>query len=274
MTLPEGYERIGGTPDVSAFGWSGVSALLARALREHGSLRAWAGSLADAEPLEGRGTVLAVDAPAPGPDGHPRWAVRSYLRGGAMAAWLGDRYLRVGTSRPEHELRASCAIRDRGVPTPAVVAGAVYRAHPFHYRADLITELVPSSVDLAAALWGGPGGDPLGDPTKALRASGALLARTAAAGIYHPDLNAKNIVLRTGSPRLTAHLIDLDRCRVRRRPRSSDEQAMRARLERSLQKHATRTGVPLTEAQLRALEQGIREGGSARPPSDAPGKTP
>lgn len=266
MKLPEGYERID-TPGASAFVWSAAREAVERALEEHGTLRDWAGARTEATRLDGRGTVMAVPALAPGPDGYPRWAVRSYLRGGAVAAWLGDRYLKAATSRPEGELRASWHARARGIPTPAVVAGATYPAGPLYYRADLVTEFVPSSVDLAAALFGPVAGTRVPDPVGALRAAGALLARTAAAGIHHPDLNAKNIVLEADGSPPVAHLIDLDRCRVRRRPRASDEQAMRARLERSLHKHATRAGIALPAGHLHALGAGIEAGRATATPA-------
>jgi 3-deoxy-D-manno-octulosonic acid kinase len=264
--LPEGYERID-TRGASAFVWSAAREPVERALEEHGTLRDWAGALANTTRLDGRGTVRAIDAPAPGPDRHERWAVRSYLRGGAVAAWLGDRYLKTATSRPEGELRASWHTRARGIPTPAIVAGATYPAGALYYRADLVTEFVPSAVDLAAVLFGPVADTRVPDPADALHAAGALLAHTAAAGIYHPDLNAKNIVLEADGSPTTAHLIDLDRCRVRRRPRASDEQTMRARLERSLQKHATRAGIELPETHLQALRAGIEAGRAKATPA-------
>jgi 3-deoxy-D-manno-octulosonic acid kinase len=266
VILPPGYERID-VSGVSAFVWSPAREPVERAIREHGTLRDWAASRPDRDALEGRGTVLAIDAPLPGPDGRPRWAVRHYLRGGAVAGLMGDRYTKTSRPRPRRELQASCAVRRRGVATPAVVAGSTYRAGPFHYRADLITELVPGAVDLAAALFGEERRAGRPDPSEALRAAGVLLGRTAAAGIRHPDLNAKNIVLETGTSPLLAHLIDLDRCRVRRSVRASDERAMSARLHRSLLKHADRLGTALPD--LLPLEDGIEEG-RATPREPAP----
>lgn len=255
--LPRGYERID-VSGVFAFVWSPAREPVERAIREHGTLQDWAASRPDRDALEGRGTVLAIEAPLAGPDGRARWAVRHYLRGGAVADLLGDRYLKTARPRPYRELRASCAVRDRGIPTPAVVAGSMYPAGPIHYRADLITELVPAGMDLAAALFSGRYRAGRPDPSNALRAAGVLLGRTAAAGIRHPDLNAKNIVLETEASSLLAHLIDLDRCRVRRSARASDERTMSARLQRSLLKHADQHGVSVPD--LLALDEGIEEG--------------
>lgn len=269
MTLPAGYEPIQGD-GVEGFAWGPARPWVERALLEHGSLRRWASSLVDGERLAGRGTVLAVSAPVPGPDGHERWAVRRYLRGGQAARVLGDRYLKGRLPRPTRELRAACACRRRGVSTPAAVAGAVYPAGPLHYRADFVTELVPASADLAAVLFGLPEAALESGPTasEALEAAGVLLARTAARGILHADLNAKNIVLTSSEGTVTAHLIDLDRCRVRERARANDASVMRRRLERSLRKHATRTGRTLDDRLWHALERGIERGATSGPRSN------
>jgi 3-deoxy-D-manno-octulosonic acid kinase len=260
VTLPGGYEALDARFG-RAFAWAPARPWAERALSEHGTLRAWADSIPDADRLLGRGTVLSMEAPTPGPDGRARWVARRYLRGGAVAPWLGDRYLRGGEPRPWGELRASVSARARGVPTPAVVAGAIYPAGPLHYRADLVTERVPDAMDLAALLFGLAGTSPV-DPAAALRASGALIARAAAAGLVHPDVNAKNILLRQGTRGPEAYLIDLDRSRLRSTPRpSTDRAAMKARLERSLEKLAAQTGATLTENLREALERGLRDAG-------------
>src|SRR5690606_34777374 len=192
---------------------------------------------------------------AAGPDGRARWAVRHYLRGGAVASWLGDRYLAAGPPRPLWELRASVAARIRGVRTPAVVAGAVYRSGAL-YRADLVTELVPDAVDLAGALFarrspagkgrciggvaaespGAAGAGAEGDRSAALHAAGLLLGHAARSGILHVDLNAKNVLVRATEGGQEAWLIDLDRCRVRAGGGDADAAVMLRRLERSLTK--------------------------------------
>jgi 3-deoxy-D-manno-octulosonic acid kinase len=258
---------------VRVFAWDDACEWAEQALERHGTLAAWAESVPEARRLTGRGTVLVVDAPAPGPDARSRWVVRHYLRGGAVAALLGDRYLDVGTPRPERELEASSAARARGVPTPAVVAGASYRAGGRRYTADLVTELVPDSMDLARVLFEAPAaeGNPLEEapapPSRrdALRASGRLLIRTAMAGVRHADLNARNVVLRQGDDGVEAYLVDLDRGRIRATPRPSDARAMRERLARSLRKLGRAYGSPLGDEDWQALTDGVAEARSEGP---------
>lgn len=258
---------------VRVFAWDDAREWAAEALERHGTLAAWAESASEARRLTGRGTVLVVDAPVRGPDARARWVFRHYLRGGAFAALLRDRYVDVGTPRPERELEVSSAARARGVPTPAVVAGAAYSAGAMRYTADLITEFVPDSMDLATVLFETPStgkgrsDDAPAPPSRheALRATGTLVVRAAMAGIRHADLNARNVVLRADDDGLDAHLVDLDRGRVRSTPRPSDARAMRERLARSLRKLGRDYGRPLGDEDWQALTDGVAAARSEGP---------
>jgi 3-deoxy-D-manno-octulosonic acid kinase len=226
-----------------------------RSVLEGGStLYGWAAAHPEALKMRGRGPVFAVPAPAPGPDSRERWVVRHYRRGGWMAPLLEDRYLAAGGApRPEREARAAASVRARGIPTPAVVAGATYPAGAF-YRSDLVTELIPEAADLADILF-----SPYDGPTPrldALRASGRLVRRLELAGVHHPDLNAKNIVIARREKNVEAHMVDLDRCRVRVRGVAAPAFPMRRRLARSLSKLERLTRQPLTNADWEALALG------------------
>lgn len=213
----------------------------------------WAAAHPEALEMRGRALVFAVPAPVAGPDSRERWVVRHYHRGGWMARLLEDRYLATGSPRPEREARAAAAVRARGIPTPAVVAGVSYPAGAF-YRSDLVTELVPGAADLAEILF-----SPYDGPTprlEALRASGRLIRRLELAGVFHTDLNAKNIVIAGGEGGIEAHMVDLDRCRVRVPGVAVPAFPMRRRLARSLGKLERLTRQPLASADWEALAQG------------------
>jgi 3-deoxy-D-manno-octulosonic acid kinase len=204
----------------------------------------------------GRGELHVVRAAVVGPDRRERWAVRHYRRGGAVASYLGDRYLAVGATRPEVEIRASVEARARGVRTPAVVAGAWYRAGPF-YRADLVTELVPGATTLADALFSAPRG---AAAERSLAAAGRLARELGEAGIGHADLNARNVLEGTDSPAAGPWVIDLDRATVQGRTGIEAARPMLARLERSLRKFGATSGRPLSGAEWAALRAGFEEG--------------
>ncbi|MFW6080038.1 MAG: lipopolysaccharide kinase InaA family protein, partial [Gemmatimonadota bacterium] len=200
----------------------------------------------------GRGPVYRL----PGDEGGDPLVIRHYWRGGAVAALLGDRYLRVSTPRPVRELWTSVAVRARGVATPKVAALGVYPDGVF-YRADLVSVYVPDSVDLAEALFGPEAleGD---DRFAAWRAAGRLVHDLHEAGVVHADLNVKNILLRrsAGSPR--AYVLDLDRCRVHGRVSRRRRARVLRRFRRSVDKWAERTGRPLRLGEVEAFEETAR----------------
>lgn len=240
MRVPEGFVAVSG---VGARGFARPEAAdwVRATLSRWGTLTRASRHEPDALAFTGRGTVRAV--PAPGGDG--RWVVRRYLRGGLVARLLDDRYLRRGSPRPLRETRASEAARARGIPTPAVMAGVIYPSGAW-YRADLVTRYVPDSIDLADFLFrrGRPGSALSADHrAEALRQAGRLARALADAGIYHPDLNARNFLVVEGGSEL--QVLDLDRGRAVSGP--IPLAPMAARLTRSLRKFETTTGVALGE---------------------------
>lgn len=188
--------------------------------------------------------------------------MRHYHRGGAIAGLLGDRYLRLGPPRPLRELRVGRALEERGVPTPGHIGAAVYRSGIW-YRGDLVTRYVPASRDLAAVLFPGrtlkngvegvrPDGAGRGvDAEAAVRAAGRLVRRLHDAGVVHPDLNLKNVLIRGAGEDVEALALDLDGARLVRRVGGRARRRMVKRFWRSARKWRAATGVEL-EPGLRA----------------------
>lgn len=255
MTLPAGLAPAT-APHAWAFAVEEALPWLQEVLASGTTLHDWAAAQEDRRDLAGRGAVYSVPAPASGPDVRTRWVVRHYYRGGAVARWLHDRYLSVGKPRPLAEACAAHEARERGIYTPAAVAGAVYPAGAF-YRADLVTEEIPDAADLAAVIFGD--GPTRLDADACLTAAGRLVRSLERSGLFHPDLNAKNVVLRPAEDGLQAWLVDLDRCCVREKGVPAPAQAMRQRLERSLRKFGRTTGRPLGRPQWAALRAGWEE---------------
>jgi 3-deoxy-D-manno-octulosonic acid kinase len=250
VKLPEGIQEVRGAHGAAAFAAPEVEAWVRGAMERgeqlHGAAAREAQSL-----LHGRGPVPVVSTT------RGQWVVRRYRRGGRVAALLDDRYLRLGLARPLREARASGEIRRRGIPTPRVVAGAVYPDGPF-YRADLMTEYVPDAVDLARLLF--EEDRPPEERVDVLTGVGRLIARTAAAGVEHGDLNAKNVLIETIPGGTIALLLDLDHCHVFPPGLRAAPDEMLLRLERSLRKHGRRTGRPVTTLEWNALNEAARAG--------------
>jgi len=249
--LAEGYEAVR-LPRVEAFAWRPAVAWLREVLRDGARLHDWAGREARAAHV-GRGTVHVVTAPLPGPDGRSRWAVRHYRRGGAVARVVRDLYWGVGRPRPERELEASLHARAQGVPTPAVIAGAVYRVGARGaagaYRADLVTEEIPDARSLASAL-----AVEDAPAREYLQRAGALVRTLARAGLMHPDVSTGNVLLDGGGE---PWVVDLDRARRRPGPSERAGRTMLARLERSLRKLGRAGGTTLGPQEWIALRSGF-----------------
>lgn len=254
MTLPDGYLWAHPRGEgLRAFACSTAGRWLESVLEEGGSLYEWAGRHASTPELVGRGPVQVALAPVEGPDARARWAFRHYHRGGVAAGLLGDRYLRIGETRPVREVRVSAEARARGIPTPAVIAGAAYGSGAA-YRADLVTELVPDVVPLRDALFGPQA---VADATPVLLSAGRLVRTLEDARVLHADLSAGNVLTDVRGGR--SWVVDLDRCRALRTGASLPRRAMRRRLERSLRKLGGMHARPLTPTEWEALRSGFQE---------------
>jgi len=172
------------------------------------------------ETAGGRGTVAFVR------NGGQRWVLRHYRRGGLVARLLGDAYFWTGPDRTRafREWRLLRELRAAELPVPAPVA-ARYQRRGLFYRADLITEELPTRLTLARTLASAP------LDAAAWRAVGACIGRLHARGVHHADLNAHNLLFDDGG---NVYVLDFDRGRIR--PRGRWEQAVLERLQRSLRK--------------------------------------
>ena len=260
--LPAGYEhvRIGHVEGVAA-------AALAPLLREvlaTGALYEFARLRPGAETLTGRQPAYAV--PLPGGDG--RMVVRHNRHGGLLAGLTGDRFLY--PTRAPHEFRISNRLRTAGVPTPQMLAYAVYRSGPFA-RSDVATRMAVPAWDLAKSL---AAADAAGR-RRDLDLTATLLAALSRAGARHHDLNAKNVLIGVLDPpgtggggppggfppagaELRAIVLDVDRVTFGWAPELALAHNLR-RLDRSLRKRRDLFGEPVGDEEIAALARAAAE---------------
>jgi 3-deoxy-D-manno-octulosonic acid kinase len=131
--------------------------------------------------------------------------VRRYRHGGALRYLTGDVFV-TWPPRPFKELAVTEEARRRGVPTVEILAAGIDRVWGPLYRGWLMTRELEGARDLWAVLQEGSG------------AKAALLRQVARAiqsmhrqGIYHGDLNLKNILIRREDGELKAYIIDFDK---------------------------------------------------------------
>ena len=182
--VPAGYTRFV-TPGAEVVAADRCAVAVRRAIGD-ATLYGFAAAHPERRELRGRAAAYAV----PLPDGATRVVVRHSRHGGLLAPMTGDRFL--APTRAPHELATSVRLIEAGVPTPEVIAYAVYPAGGPFRRSDVATSDVAGARDLA---------DVLGDRRSAdlgpvLDATAALLRSLETAGARHPDLNAANVLVR------------------------------------------------------------------------------
>ncbi len=174
--------------------------------------------LLDAAP--GRGTTVFVQGDK------SAYALRHYQRGGLPARFSRDHYIWQGLerSRAWQEWRLLAELHGRGLPVPSPVAARVIH-RGLTYQADIVT------VGLDAR----PLAELLGEKRLSsawLQGIGEGIRRFHNEGVYHADLNARNILLNDAGE---VYLIDFDRGELRK-PAQRWRLANLERLKRSLDK--------------------------------------
>jgi 3-deoxy-D-manno-octulosonic acid kinase len=223
----------------------------------------------DVGPAESVETVQGGREPHPVVNlpGGGRAVVRRYRRGGLLRRL--NRELYFGGNRAFDELRATERARAGGARVPLVIAA---RESPalVGYRAMLATVLIPGARD--AAEWLAAAAD---DARLAmLRDAGRQIGAMHAAGVAHPDINLRNLLVVEGSDGPEAWLIDFDKADVAAQP-VADARRERdiRRLARSVRKLAAPVGVDGWVAMKEGYGPGwpskLRLGRQPPPPPDA-----
>lgn len=174
----------------------------------------------------GRGAAWFVSG---GPAGNAVWVLRHYRRGGMLARFNPDRYLWTGSrrSRPHREFLMLSKLRAADLAVPEPIAARTMRVGVFWIRADLITRAIPYTCPLADRLSSAP------VTMTVWTRIGEQIAALHAFGVWHADLNARNILLDDTD---TPWVIDFDRARFRSATRAGWRYDNLARLKRSLDK--------------------------------------
>lgn len=161
------------------------------------------------------------------PDGAAeRVLVRRIVRGGLIAKLLGD--LHWGMGRPFRELAAVIRARNAGLKVPEIVAVRATKAWGPFYRFTIVVKEVGDARDLMSLA-------PDLQPAERHRAIGEVaeaIRKMHEAGLYHGDLNIKNILLAGRD----VYLIDLDRAILRDGREASLDFRNLSRLNRSVEK--------------------------------------
>jgi serine/threonine protein kinase len=134
--------------------------------------------------------------------------IRTYRHGGVLRPFTRDLFLS-WPPRPFRELAITEEIRRRGIPTVEVYAACVKRTLGPLYRGWLVTRQLKGAQDLWAAIQNGQF-HTLG-AARVLQAVADGLRSLHREGVYHRDLNLKNILVRREPDGVKGYIIDFDR---------------------------------------------------------------
>jgi hypothetical protein len=169
------------------------------------SARSWNDSAmgGDSTALQGRGQLHRVKLP----NGDVA-LLRRYRHGGAFRRFSGGVFF-TWPPRPFRELIITEELRRRGLATVEVYGACVEPVWGPFYRGWLATRAIPGAQDLWAALQSGSMHD--AGEERCLRAVARSVRELHRQGVYHADLNLKNILLCLDS--VTAYIIDFDKAK-------------------------------------------------------------
>jgi hypothetical protein len=213
------------------------------------SLHGYAARVPGAREMQGRGVAYAITLPG----SQIAVVVRHNQHGGMLRSITGDVF--AGGGRTEKELLIALGLEKLRIPTPKVVAYALYPAFAGLVRSDVLTEEIHDSQDLGALLLDSAPGS--GRRNHGWEATKRLLQRLRTEGIRHHDLNVKNVLLRmTPDTGFEAYLLDVDRVEFGCDRRWA-ARANWARLRRSIEKWRKTRGAAITDAELASLRHTV-----------------
>lgn len=134
------------------------------------------------------------------------WVLRHYWRGGLVANLSKDCYVYTGLhyTRGVSELNLLQKLFEEGYAVPKPIAARVIRKG-LCYQCDILIERIRHAQDLVAYL------TQQAFTLEQWQQLGACIAKFHRRGVYHADLNAKNILIAPDG----FYLIDFDRGRIR-----------------------------------------------------------
>ena len=171
--------------------------------------------------MGGRGTLLRFSFP--GGTG----LIRKCLRGGFLRHFTRDAYF--GVNRPLQELKLHTMLFDAALSIPAPL-GVVWKRRGLWYRGAVATQelLAQNLLEYLQS--------PKGDQTRPiLLACGNLIRDMHDLGVFHPDLQIRNILVSMSA--MQAYLIDFDKAKRYRHLNDSQRARNLLRLKRSFIKN-------------------------------------
>ena len=196
--------------------------------------------------------------------GGERLVVRRFHHGGMLRWVTGHRF--ADPERPFRELVLSARLEELGVATPEVIAARARRARVGGWILDLVTRRVEGARDFAEWLEAlREGRVSPRERRETARRVGAFIGRFHSLGLWHADLNPRNLLLIGEGEEVAVQVLDLDRSVLRPTLQPDERRSNLARLLRAVLRREGRGATFLSRADLGAFLRGYLEGASAKP---------
>jgi tRNA A-37 threonylcarbamoyl transferase component Bud32 len=155
----------------------------------------------------------------------------------------------VGTSRPFRELWLTDQALKKGIATAEIVAACHTEVFWWFHRGHLISKEITNGRDLMSylkRLQGSLPAEKIAEKRNVIVAVAKAIRKMHDTGIFHADLNLKNIVIQIDEVAgIRSYLIDFDKSVMKQRLSERRRRQNLMRLNRSVEK-AKRQGLPLT----------------------------
>lgn len=204
----------------------------------------------DKKIFEGRGETVSL----PIKDG--RMVIRHYHHGGIFRKLTRDIYWGI-TPRPLKELAVSEEARDKGLNTPEVLAVILRRYAKIFYKADIITREIEGGNNAYDYLRSAE----VTSRDNIIRSAAETVRKMHDLGLYHPDLNLKNILIQDIDGKIKSFILDLDRACIKENLSNRERERNLLRLNRSVNKLGKDAPLVSKEDKLVFLRQYYKEGG-------------
>jgi len=196
----------------------------------------------------GRGALKIIAIPG---EANERIVIRHFHRGGMIHKLIPDLYF--GTSRPLKELWVGYWAKEKGVPIADIVAVCHTKVFWKFHQGDLVTREIKEGKDLATYLT--EIDQPLTkgkvlEKRSVIKKVGELVRSMHEAGIFHGDLNLKNIIFQTADlQNIKGYLIDFDKSFLRSHLKENLRTRNLLRFNRSAEKFKNQ-GLPITRTDV------------------------
>lgn len=163
--------------------------------------------------LKGRNIIPCI----PIRGSNERMIIKHYEHGGLFRKITRDIFL--GNSRPFRELAILEAAGQKGIPVPEVLAARVDRIFgPFH-KGEIVYKEIPDSANLLEYLKRlneRPMGERISLKRKIINSLAQAIKKMHISGIYHADLNVKNVLIQNRGEAPRIYLVDFDCSKIRK----------------------------------------------------------